>query len=1073
MNIIPEEVRHLYPNHVAAAADQQQVKYEEDVRDRARTVYPGAGNNDDDDYDDYDGHGQYRDDFGDEEDEEEEEEREEDEIDRIADDDPILQDEQLFNEVLAYLMKGGKTDYSDGGGNLNISQMPSALSRALGNRHVRVESEPRDIIPGPVRLIDLPVGLALLFDVATDEAFTERWRSRTLEPLKAAGDAAEAAEAGGAAADKAEGSAQQQQQQQQQGAAAAAAAEPSSSSSPAKQDGEDKKTPEKKSGGGGDGGGDDGASPNSGHGKKGRRIIEKPAFGFTTPKPKPPVQKKYSTLLKPAPRPKVEYQLVSDINAGMQLPGPPQWIPYIAYLCALPSPRPDRCIALYESGLALVDDFAQRKELAAQKKAEDELKPCTFKPEVTDAVKKMPGWKGDMVKFYADKLDWKKQMARKMEKKLAKHREEQKELYAQWEMPQDSKRILQRRERRLRALQESGDSSQQRAVDRRGIDLVVSADQSPLTGGDRSVSSGADGVGTGAAAAAAVGGGFVPVTNSHRFRHLTAVRGLDSRSGSNAEGGANAPYNFTAILDEFSPPEELVNDQLTQKQFLSRMKEDLAGRMERKRERAIRFARQQKEKLFDPLTGQPLFEPNAAPTVVRQDGQRVSFHDLSSKEKKDLIRKLKQRGRLDFIPGVSKDRTSDHTVDAEEVQEMYKRMLEKVRTGEKKIDRIRKKEETELTKLFRPTIDKRTSKLIAQQGIRKPVYALPLPTKPPPPPPKPKPKSNDAKMNNVAERNSVFQSTKLDTQKKMVENKLAKEVCSFQPKVSATSNRIVSERRAQWQKEIATLEMRREEIRQARQSGDIHYASEMMMMGIEHQHQQPRSLTGSGSGGRQHASPPVGNFQRQQQFYDPVAERDRQREEHWTRPEARRVASHYYFESDHPQRRPSPTLLGGSGQVAAAIAAKQNGGGDAAAKRMAGFHHYDQQQQQQQPVAASGAEPGYDDIDALVGSMLNKKGSPANPSSSSAAQALKFSPENNVAAGAGGERSLSEQQQSERLAAIARARQQQRQQQQRQPPASSSSSPTRDSESASGQRLRNILHSWEELERQTEAALNF
>merc|ERR1712000_109101 len=87
------------------------------------------------------------------------------------------------------------------------------------------------------------------------------------------------------------------------------------------------------------------------------------------------------------------------------------------------------------------------------------------------------------------------------------------------------------------------------------------------------------------------------------------------------------------------------------------MDDDYAGRQERRKQRAIQFARQQKEKLFDPVTGQPLFEPNSAPTIVRQDGARVSFHDLSGKEKKDLIRKLKQQKRLDFIPGVARDKS--------------------------------------------------------------------------------------------------------------------------------------------------------------------------------------------------------------------------------------------------------------------------------------------------------------------------------------------------------------------------------------------------------------------------------
>jgi hypothetical protein len=121
------------------------------------------------------------------------------------------------------------------------------------------------------------------------------------------------------------------------------------------------------------------------------------------------------------------------------------------------------------------------------------------------------------------------------------------------------------------------------------------------------------------------------------------------------------------------------------------------------------------------------------------------------------------------------------------------------------LERIRKSDERERSKLFKPELNPDSVKMLSG---RIPVYEQPLPKKAPPPPPKPRPKTDERKVIRVAESNAEFAAhLKAERERlaKQLQQERERDHC-FQPTLSEASRRMVEERNSRLRVELASFE---------------------------------------------------------------------------------------------------------------------------------------------------------------------------------------------------------------------------------------------------------------------------
>ncbi|PWV10585.1 hypothetical protein C3747_68g56 [Trypanosoma cruzi] len=258
---------------------------------------------------------------------------------------------------------------------------------------------------------------------------------------------------------------------------------------------------------------------------------------------------------------------------------------------------------------------------------EKELRECTFKPTISDSAKEIAP-KG-LTTFMERCLEWKHTAALRLQKKAAQdsiNRGED-EWMIQWKMGERSRQLLEefkKKGRRWPKLWEP--KSPNRAIAApSSFSFIAAAAGDQLTPG----------------AAQAV---LTNTTEQHEsdilekpFFHPVTCASVDEKIALLQHMGEDETTD-TAGMSEKSDQSRrsLLNS------YLQRVESDKMRREEKLEKLRIHYAKLANEQKYEKKTGQPLFEPNALPTVVK-DGVRVSFNELNGEEQRLLIKKLRQQ----------------------------------------------------------------------------------------------------------------------------------------------------------------------------------------------------------------------------------------------------------------------------------------------------------------------------------------------------------------------------------------------------------------------------------------------
>ncbi|PWU88078.1 hypothetical protein C4B63_80g33 [Trypanosoma cruzi] len=300
---------------------------------------------------------------------------------------------------------------------------------------------------------------------------------------------------------------------------------------------------------------------------------------------------------------------------------------YLFELLGEPAPSPARGNLLYEEGMQQRKNSAKWREEQKMQLEEKELRECTFKPTISDSAKEIAP-KG-LTTFMERCLEWKHTAALRLQKKAAQdsiNRGED-EWMIQWKMGERSRQLLEefkKKGRRWPKLWEP--KSPNRAIAApSSFSFIAAAAGDHLTPG----------------AAQAV---LTNTTEQHGsdilekpFFHPVTCASVDEKIALLQHMGEDETTD-TAGMSEKSDQSRrsLLNS------YLQRVESDKMRREEKLEKLRIHYAKLANEKKYEKKTGQPLFEPNALPTVVK-DGVRVSFNELNGEEQRLLIKKLRQQ----------------------------------------------------------------------------------------------------------------------------------------------------------------------------------------------------------------------------------------------------------------------------------------------------------------------------------------------------------------------------------------------------------------------------------------------
>ncbi|KEG08520.1 hypothetical protein DQ04_07001050, partial [Trypanosoma grayi] len=290
---------------------------------------------------------------------------------------------------------------------------------------------------------------------------------------------------------------------------------------------------------------------------------------------------------------------------------------------------------LYEEGMRKREETAKWRSEQLKATEDKELKACTFKPEISDSAKQLAP-KG-LQTFMEKCMEWKKAAAMRLQKKAAQDRinRGEDEWMAPWNMSDHSRKLLEQSEQRGKKWSKLWESISPRGA--------ISPDLStkPGTGAARR------GTGGGGGGAGRLGFGAAALHDE--------VNELETLSFHPVTGAKIG--DSLAALQHYGEGEVLDATQVTEKSdrsskslveaYLQRVESDKERRKERLEKLRAYYAQKAKEQLYEKTTGQPLFEPNALPTVMK-NGTRVSFKDLSREEQQELAALLRVR-RQEYV----------------------------------------------------------------------------------------------------------------------------------------------------------------------------------------------------------------------------------------------------------------------------------------------------------------------------------------------------------------------------------------------------------------------------------------
>ncbi len=420
---------------------------------------------------------------------------------------------------------------------------------------------------------------------------------------------------------------------------------------------------------------------------------------------------------------------------------------------AAPPPPIDPCHALFEQAQLRKERV---RDLEKKMREEEELRAraeCSFRPKLSKAAEERPT-KG-LENFIKDSAAWKKASSERLTKKAEKLAEERMEDTKCWEMNTRSRKIVERVEKRRQ--QEAAEGLQGLSPP---FGRIREKEKSPRAS-------------------------FAPVTKNHATR-----------------------INVEAFVRDASP-DGAVTVAENQRDLVQRLLDDAKQREIRAEERKKYYDLLRQEALFDPETGQPLFQPNAMPTL-KVGEKRVPFSELPDEQKEELRKTLQSRHCGHVIKISSKRTTTQRSIN-----EIVATIDEKVKQRELQIERIRRNDEKEKSAWFKPAIDPLSAQTADAKG-RIPLHkqALPKPEAPPPPPPKPKSSGKD--MADLVARNAEWlQQREKILQKKRceVEKEQLSEVTG-RPKIHSSTD-LVAAAEQRFSAEVQVARQHRDAMSQA------------------------------------------------------------------------------------------------------------------------------------------------------------------------------------------------------------------------------------------------------------------
>ncbi|KAF8301688.1 hypothetical protein TcYC6_0050720 [Trypanosoma cruzi] len=447
---------------------------------------------------------------------------------------------------------------------------------------------------------------------------------------------------------------------------------------------------------------------------------------------------------------------------------------YLFELLGEPAPSPARGNLLYEEGMQQRKNSAKWREEQKTQLEEKELRECTFKPTISDSAKEIAP-KG-LTTFMERCLEWKHTAALRLQKKAAQdsiNRGED-EWMIQWKMGERSRQLLEEFKKKGRIWPKLWEpKSPNRAIAApSSFSFIAAAAGDHLTPG----------------AAQAV---LTNTTEQHEsdilekpFFHPVTCASVDEKIALLQHMGEDETTD-TAGMSEKSDQSRrsLLNS------YLQRVESDKMRREEKLEKLRIHYAKLANEQKYEKKTGQPLFEPNALPTVVK-DGVRVSFNELNGEEQRLLIKKLRQQHQEYVLARYFRDER-----ERREGKQQRQRGPDEVVAdllGQEKKRQSHAEDESTTEESFHPKISARTRKIVSKK-IWTPVYERPLPKRTSqasesPSPYSPNTKSLDAcfqrvlarSMEWVQRRNQRVQSARLALEEKALAE------CRFQPKLDGS-----------------------------------------------------------------------------------------------------------------------------------------------------------------------------------------------------------------------------------------------------------------------------------------------
>ncbi|RNF25741.1 uncharacterized protein Tco025E_01981 [Trypanosoma conorhini] len=422
-------------------------------------------------------------------------------------------------------------------------------------------------------------------------------------------------------------------------------------------------------------------------------------------------------------------------------------------LAGEPGTSPARGNLLYEAGLRHRQSSLRWREEQRRRLEEAEMRECTFKPAISDSAKGITP-KG-LATFMEKCLEWKKTAAIRLGKKAAQDRinRGEDEWFTPWKMEERSQKLiaeLKKKGKRRRKLWEPK-SPNSAAAARTGARASPGATQPPESDALETPS-------------------FHPVTRAS----------ADEKRGWLQHAGAGD----TSRRSERSGRGE----RSLLRAYLQRVEADKARREQRLEQLRADCARKAREQMYEAKTGQPLFEPNALPTV-RKHGVRVGFKELDGEERQELLKKMRLRHQEYVLARhfrEERERREGKPQHPRGPDEVVADLLDQAKR------RYRHAEDAVGVPAgtFHPQISARTRRIIARK-LWQPIHERPLPRRPSQSSEAPSscsPKSSDTCFERVLARseNWVEQRNQRVQGARLALEKAAAAECSFHPNLESS-----------------------------------------------------------------------------------------------------------------------------------------------------------------------------------------------------------------------------------------------------------------------------------------------